>query len=126
MVSILVLVVPGAIPSATATEIDQQQLSALAQRAQSDPAALEDLRRVTSVSGVPIDMDALLDAPPESVAARLNSMANLGDVDTIAPASELSETALSILARSEYEQVEGTRGESLQARLIELIVRYMP
>ena len=61
---VLAAVLLIATPAASAIDIDQQQLSDLAARAQSDPVALEELRGVTSVAGQPIDMGAVLDAPP--------------------------------------------------------------
>lgn len=115
-----------AIPAAAATEIDPQRLTDLAARAESDPAALDELRGVTSIGDEPVDMAAILDAPPASVAARLKSIAEMGDTAAAAPASELAETARSILAGSEYDRGEGVRGESLSARLADLINRYFP
>jgi len=114
------------LPTATATEIDQRQLSELAERAESDPAALEALRRVTIVDGRPVDMEAVLDVAPAALTARLESMARLGDAGAVAPAAELRASARSILSGSEYDSPEGVRGESVQEWLVDRIFRYLP
>jgi hypothetical protein len=113
-------------PMAAATEVDHRQLSELAERAESDPAALEALRRVTIVDGRPVDMEAVLDVAPAALAARLESMAKLDGTGAVAPAAELQAAARSILSGSEYDSPEGVRGESMQEWLVDRLFRYLP
>ena len=54
---LLCLVAPA---SAAATEVSQVDFAGLASQAASDTAALEELRAVTSVGGVPVDIEAAL------------------------------------------------------------------
>ncbi len=123
---VLTALLLSTLPAAVATEVDQTRLADLALRAQSESAALEELRQVTSVDGRPVDMDAVLDVDPSALAARLESMAKMGGTNAVAPAAELQESARSILSRSEYDRPAGVRGESAQEWLVDRIFRYLP
>ena len=62
---------------AGAQEVTRAELRDLAARAQSDPAALEELRSVERVDGAPADLElALEDAEGEELAGRLEALAD--------------------------------------------------
>ncbi len=66
------LIAPSA---AAADDVTRSELSDLAARAGSDPAALSELRAVTSVEGTPVDLEtALAGAEGEDLDARLESL----------------------------------------------------
>lgn len=62
LVSLLVVVTALAVSGSPAAgdDIGSDELRALAERARSDPAALDELRSVTSVEGRPVDLDTVL------------------------------------------------------------------
>ena len=71
--ALLLLPVPG---GAGATEVSRADLAGLAERAASDPSALDELRAVTSVEGAAVDMEtALAGADGEELRARLGEVA---------------------------------------------------
>ena len=72
LLTIAFLSVAGA---AQASSVTTPQLRELAQKAGSDPRALEQLDEVTSVDGVPVDMHALLAGTPQEKTARVRSLA---------------------------------------------------
>jgi hypothetical protein len=85
--------------SAAATEVSRTDLGALASEASEDPAALEELRAVTSVEGVPVDLEAVLaGAEQEELAARLNELAAAAEA---APATDLDAAE----ARARVEEI---------------------
>jgi hypothetical protein len=73
----LVALVLGAFPgTAGATGITHAQLRELAQRAESDPAALAELRQVDSVDGRPVDLGRALAGEAADVDRRLKVLAS--------------------------------------------------
>ncbi len=75
-----------AAPGAQATDVTRAELSGLAERASSDPAALGELRAVTSVEGAPVDMATALDgAEGAALDERLEALAESAEAT---PSSE--------------------------------------
>jgi hypothetical protein len=97
----LLAAVPGA---AAAAEVTRGELSALAERAQTDPAALEQLRGVDRVDGRPYAVeDALAGARGEELDRRLEEIAALAPHEEPPPRGDPRSDAGEILSDNRYE-----------------------
>ena len=106
LVAFLVLA-PG---PASATDVSTRELSRLAQRARSDTGALEQLRKVTSVGGAPVDVASALEgARGERLRSRLNAlMQQVEGTSVRAPERPRSE-AREVLSQRRYREQEVPR-----------------
>lgn len=94
---------------AVAAEATGGRVRALAQRAQSDPAALAELRRIDVVDGRPVDLDAALsDASSDELARRLDALARSGGGGAEANASARDD-ARRILSERRFRESEVPR-----------------
>ena len=92
---------------AAATEVSAAELRELAQRAADDPAALERLRAVDAVDGVPVDVGAALgSASGDELRDRLDALAGPPAADA-APVGEPATTAAG--ARAEAREIVAQR-----------------
>jgi len=106
---------------AAADDVSKAELSELAARAGSDPAALSELRAVTSVEGTPVDLEtALAGAEGEELNARLESLSR--SAESVAgegvDAAEAREQVAGIFAEEDPEpppSPDEERGATLSA-----------
>lgn len=91
-------------PAAGAADATPAELRELAARAASDEAALQELRAVDRVNGVPVDLDAALaGAEGEELERRLAALAT-GDRGTAAFPGDAREQAADILAERRFHE----------------------
>jgi hypothetical protein len=104
--AVLVLGLAGllliAVPVAGATAVSQPELRTLAQQARSDPAAVDRLRAVTRVDGVPVDLrSALAGAQGAELQRRLAALA--GGTRQAVDAAQARREAREVLSGSRYQ-----------------------
>ena len=136
-VSGLVALVLGAFPAAAgATEVTDAQLRDLARRAESDAAALAELRQVDSVDGRPVDLGRALEGDEADVERRLEVLASEAPTEGSA-LNEPRTAARDILAERRFHARETPRpfrgllewvGDRLRAvgDLYDRLARYLP
>lgn len=86
---------------ALATDVSSEELRDLAQRAVDDPAALDELRTVTSVDGARVPVDEILEGPAESVDARLHMLAR--EPSAAIDAEQARADAKEVLAQEKFQ-----------------------
>jgi len=95
---------------AAATEATLDEVAQLADAAMTNDAAADELADVTSIDGMPVDMEAILDGSGDDVARRLEAIAALGsgsngdDADAARTAAAAARAdAAEILSTSEFQ-----------------------
>lgn len=96
---------PAPAAQAQATAQDVRQLAA---RAGSEPAALEELRRIDTVDGRPVDLDTALEADGAELAERLETLAEGGSTAPPEPAAARRDAA-GILDERRFREPETPR-----------------
>jgi hypothetical protein len=100
----------AAAPPAAAQEITRGELRDLAARAQSDPGALEELRRVERVDGAPADLaQALGGAEGEALERRLGTLAESAGGPAATPPPRAREEAQDILSERRFHGTDVPR-----------------
>lgn len=124
VISVLAAVVQA---PAAASDVDGARLRQLAADARDgDAASLTELRAVTSVDGIAVEMSTVLDGSRAELQARLETLATGDPQPGALSVSEARETAADILADPEYRQVTGEAAISLRERISEWIVERLP
>ena len=96
-------------PVALARDVSDEEFGVLAQRARTDPAALQQLRDVSSVDGVPVNIDRVLaGASPADVDARLRSLSVRGGGAQVHASSE-RDNATRILSGRKYQEAKAPK-----------------
>jgi hypothetical protein len=136
-VSVCAALALGAFPGAAgATAITSAELRDLAQRAESDPAALAELRQVDSVDGRPVELGRALAGSEADVERRLEVLAS-GVAGSGSARTEARTAARDILAEGRFHARETPRpfrgvlewlGDRLQTvgNLFDRLAAYLP
>ena len=105
------LLLSAAVPAtAGAAAATGAELRALAERAQTDPAALDQLRAIDSVDGRPYGIgEALAGAEGDALDARLAAIAELGQEGRAGDAADARREAEDILSDNRYEGTDVPR-----------------
>ena len=100
----------AAAPPAAAQEVTRAELRDLAARAQSDPGALEELRRVERVDGAPADLEqALAGVEGEALERRLGALAEGAGGPAAVPPPRAREEAQAILSERRFHGTDVPR-----------------